>query len=842
MTSAPERFIAGPLMWTSTGEVWATWRLRALPRPVTAAGSATVAASHAALFRALVGHEFLLQGLLTWTDPISIAERMLRGVELDQHGMWAQETDATIDQLADEPLGERIWFLHVRLVETRHRGATIAAAALNELVAAAGLSPLRPTDQAISSYLASAEALHKNLPDEFAARPATETEQLWLRRHQETRAVPPPDPVHPGTHQDPPELVGRAGLGAPLLDEGATTDLSRTEKGQLLRHLLHRSCLKVVADTGHTSYQAGLVLGAVPKQMTWPGTEFLGRIDDCGVPVDIAIRGVVRSRHTALRRNQRSIRQLTDQLDHVEGAELSKAGAMLRLQRASDVLSEYHADMEALDREVEVEPVIMVSATGTSAEQVVDLTQQLSNAPAFDEFTWARPIGAQAAIFWAMRPGAPMSAQLRDYRQLTRSGVFATSIPVTEHRLGREHGVPMAINTSSALRSVAWLDLVADAREQASPSLAVVGEQGSGKSMFQKRLCGAVVARGGRMIATDNSTEREWVRFAGSLACTVGVVDTADPQASLDPLRILPAGLAGPVVQSFLITLLNVQATDVHGQTIAKAVTPGYLDQHGIGSLGELHRHLASPQCELKGAEEIASRMSVFSDPDMGGDLAKALFDESLPPLDMDAQVVIVATSNVELPTAEELSSAHRFAQLGVAKIFGRALYALVARLAKEICFADRSQPTIFDVDEGHHMTSSPEAVQVVKDFVRFGRRQLAAFVLGTHDPDGDITDETVRGLINHRVVLRLTKPELAKAGARFLGIDPEESPDEFEEFTRQILGLREPGTGLYRDRYGRVGAVQLLAPATSGVRAAAETTPPDRPAAPVADAVAEGS
>lgn len=827
MTAPPERFFAGHLMWTRTGEVWACWRLAPLPRPVTAAASEATAASHAAMIRALVGHEFLLQGLLTWTEPLTIADRMLRGVELDDNLMWATETDATIDQLAEEPLGERVWFLSVRLVEADHRTRTIATAAFNELATSAGLSPLRPSTTSIAAYLAAAHRLEKTLPQEFSAHRATETEQVWMRRHQETRTATAPATAPLDLDLDA-ELAGRVAIGTPLLDEAATTDLSKPERTHLVGHLLRRPCLKVVSHTGQTSYQAALVLGQVPKHMTWPGTEFLGRIDDCGVPVDITIRAVVRSRHTALRKNQRSIRQLTDQLDHVEGAELSKAGTMLRLQRASDVLTEYHAEMEAMDREVEIEPVVMVSVAGTDPDQVIDLAQQLTNAPQFDEFTWARPIGAQRALFWAMRPGAPMSAQIRDYRQITRSGVFATAIPVTEHRLGREAGIPMAINTSSALTSLAWLDLFADAREQTSPSLAVVGEQGSGKSMFQKRLCGAVVARGGRMIATDNSTEREWVRFAAALDCSVGIVDTADPQASLDPLRILPPDLAGPVVQSFLITLLDVQATDTHGQTIAKAVTPTYMADHAITSLGALHRHFASTDCTLPGAAQIAAKIAVFSDPDMGGHLARALFDQTLPPLDMGARAIILATSNVELPTAEELSNAHRFRQLSVEKIFGRALYALIARLAKQICFADRSEPTIFDVDEGHHMTSSPEAVQVVKDFVRFGRRQLAAFVLGTHDPEGDIADETVRGLINHRVVLRLTKPDLAKAGTRFLGIDPHESPAEFDEFTRQILGIQAPGAGLYRDRYGRVGAIQLLPPAAPTLRAAAETTPPD--------------
>ena len=623
-------------------------------------------------------------------------------------------------------------------------------------------------------------------------------------------------------------MVGRSAFGPFVLDEGATTDLSNRERGALAKHLHTARHLKVIDDTAAACYQTGFLLSHLPKQLSWPTTEFLARIDDTGVPLDVAIRGVVRSRHQALRKNQTAIKQLTDQLHQSEDADEHHAGTMLRLNRASQVLGEYHADMEALDREVEVEPVIMVSIAAPTAEVLAGMVDQFCQSPLMDEFTWARPLGVQRDIFWAMRPGAPMSRHVRDYRQLTRSGIFATALPVTQHRLGRDDGIPIAINESSSLLSTVYLDLVDDARtHNTSPTLAVVGEQGSGKSMFQKRLCAAYLARGGRMLATDNSTEREWVGFTRALDVDLAVVDTETPTTSADPLRVLPPAQAGPVTQSFLITLLDVVATDPLGQTIAKALRPDYLTGHQLGSLGQLQRHLAGP-CELPHAAEVADRIGVFASLE-GEGLAKALFDESLPTLNIDARAIIFATANIELPSAAELSNHHLFRQMGVAKIFGRAFYALVGRLAKEVCFADRSDPAIFDVDEAHHMTTSPEATQVLKDFIRFGRREMAAFVIGTHDPEGDISDETVRGLIKHRIVLRLTDQELSKAGARFLGIDPATSPQEFTQFAHQIRTFTTPGTGLYRDRLGRVGAVRLLTPATPAHLEAARTTPPTR-------------
>lgn len=827
----PERFLAGHLMWTRTGDVWATWRLDPLPRPVTEVGASEPTATHTALQRGLVGHEFLLEGLLTWTDPVAVVDRMLRRVDLAENPMWAAEADATIDQLQGEPLGEREWFLSVRLtkVDGKIRSNTIHQAALNVLLEAGGLSPLRPTAAAVAAYRDAADLLARNLPTEFNVRPASESEQVWLRRHLQTRHADFPDSPAGADCGDVADVIGRSAFGALVLDEGGTTDLSNQQRAGLTKHLMVARYLKVVDDSDRASYQAGYVLSHLPKQMSWPTTEFLARIDDSGVPLDIAIRGTVRSRHQALRSNQKAIKQLTDQLHQTADADEHHAGTMMRLGRAAEVLGEYNADMEALDREVEIEPVIMVSIAAPTVEVLDTLVDQFAQAPLMEEFTWVRPMGAQRDIFQAMRPGATMSRRIRDYRQLTRSGVFAQTLPVTQHRLGRPDGIPMAINESSALLSMVFLDLVDDARSHdASPTLAVVGEQGSGKSMFQKRLCGAFVARGGRMIATDNSTEREWVHFAQALDVDVAVVDTADPVTSIDPLRVLPPAQAGPVTQSFLITLLDVTATDALGQTIAKVLRPTYLAEHQITSLGKLQRHLADG-CTLTGAIDIADRIGVFASLEGEVGLARAVFDESLPAIDIDARAIIIATSNLELPSATELSNDHLFRQMGVGKIFGRAFYALVGRLAKEVCFADRSDPAIFDVDEAHHMTTSPEATQVLKDFVRFGRRQMAAFVIGTHDPVGDIPDDTVRGLIKHRLVLRLTDRDLSKGGARFLGIDPDTSPAEFAEFTEQIRTFSTPGAGLYRDRLGRVGTVRLLMPATPAHREAARTTPPTK-------------
>ena len=120
-----DRFFLGNLRWTSDGEVWASWRLNPLSRARTPGVAELVHAAHAALYRALPGRQVLLQGVLTWTDPNHIVDKMIEGIDLAANPEWAAECNAVIDTLEETAFGQRRFFLHVRLqASTRQRTAT----------------------------------------------------------------------------------------------------------------------------------------------------------------------------------------------------------------------------------------------------------------------------------------------------------------------------------------------------------------------------------------------------------------------------------------------------------------------------------------------------------------------------------------------------------------------------------------------------------------------------------------------------------------------------------------------------------------------------------------------
>ena len=347
-------------------------------------------------------------------------------------------------------------------------------------------------------------------------------------------------------------------------------------------------------------------------------------------------------------------------------------------------------------------------------------------------------------------------------------------------------------------------------------------------STLLKSLAGAVVDRGGRIVVPDRTASAEYLKWATSLT-DAQVVDVLDPTASMDPLRLFPGLPGARAAQSFLTPLLNVAPTSTQGVLLSEVLDPDYLTHHQVCSLGDLPAHL-STACDLPGAKELARLMNVFARKDVG----RVVFDASLPPLNATSRAIIVRTHGVELPTHSEMGNQHLFTQMPVEKVLGRALYALIAALARQWCFADPSQLGAFVVDEAHHVTSSPEGERELIDFIRDGRKHQAAVLLGSHDPEADFGSPTLRGLIPTRVLMRHRDHTLARRGLAWLDLDPTDETlvklltEDTSPVGADGVPWHRRGEALLRHPTG-VGRIKVLEPSRPDRAAAARTSPPEQ-------------
>lgn len=813
------------LRWDAHGGCYATWQLAPLRRARTATESERVASSHHELFRAFIGRRFWLESLVVWGDPISTAERMIAGVDLAEHPAWAATVDAALDHMDGLTLGRRRHFLTVKLRTTSWL-ATATRTAANTLLEACGVQPLQPTRQEITAAMAEARAIEQRIPEEFNPTAATPADIIWLRRHAQTRVG-----EDLTTLTLPAELssycVESAGAtGSVHLDPCGISELPAAERvGAALR----RRWIRVSDDQGSSCVQAHLVLAKSPGVIRWPDSEFLGLIDDAGVPVDLCVTGVVRSGSAAQQRNQSAMKRLNGQLGEAAadpGEDDVASAHEDRFVNAAHVLTRYDRELAADSQLVEVEAVVIASVAGVDGESVDEQALAFTQAEVNRSFRWARVVGVEDNLFWARQPGPVVpAAEVRQYRQITHSRTVGSAAVVTSHELGDDTGIPFAVNHSSSLRAPVMIEPfgVGDTYKQMSPSMGVVGAQGSGKTLLAKTWAGHMVDRGALLLATDTSPEREWFRFATSLQVPMTGVDLSDPSTSCDPLRIFPPKQAGPIAQSFLITLLDLSATDVEGRVLAKMLRPDYLRTHDISSLGGLMAHLQA--VDVAHAAALGDRMEVFADARDSSSLAAAVFDETLPPMDVDHnQVFIWGLYGTPLPTSEEMASPQLFRQLPVDKLFGRACFALFARFAQQMQLRDDS-PSLQNLDEYHGFALCAEAHQVTMDMVRVGRHTRTAVSVQSQLPR-DLLG--LKDLLRVRVAFKPTDPEQAREMATFLG-DSNPAPESHEALVQEILvhNAAGRGAGVMRDSHDRIGRIQTFMPFTEQRRRAASTSEP---------------
>ncbi|MFC9935878.1 ATP-binding protein [Glutamicibacter sp. NPDC127525] len=813
------------LAFTDTGTVWATWRLE--PQKYGYAPfkkRSMIKKLHEDLFQSLRG-ESMLMGITASLDPSAMVEAMIEGVDPEQCPHWFHEVAKTLESWDDIEFGTRTFWLSIPLKsssfkETLRRHGTVLRRKFHDALALPGMSPdLKLLE---SSSLSSTQAL-KNLPTMFRARPATPEEHVWLALHHMQRGLYLDEAI--GLHGHDKSLVeGQAQIiPEPWMDQGAQTDPREENKDRIFR----RRYIKVAAST-EPSYQQVLAIRSMPLGgFEFPGGEWMSAIDQLAFPVDWVWRFTTIDAREAKKQNATNESRLNDQRDQRTDESVTGSNAELDVHQRD--LQLYQQALSRNEKEVSITPTVLLAVGGSSAEEVTSYGKQIIDFYKQMEVGVEAPLPKLMEELWkSMMIGTPMTPIVKEYAlPPTTSYDLSASIPIASDSLGAERGPMLGINTTGGRRTPVLHDIESAVMGNKSGCFAVVAELGAGKTLTLKKITAFVAERGGRYLVIDKSATHEWLSVAGALD-KKGIPSTAinlvEPEYSLDPLRVFGVEEGASHVESLAAMLMNISPSDEMGIVLNEMLNPVHLEEHGIDSLGKLVEFL---QGETDDPEQrrLGRTMQAFSKKKQG----RVLFDETLPPLNKDARGIVFCTYGLELPSPEELSQGFLFKQLSLEKIYGRALYALIARIAHQVCFEDDSDLALFMASEAHHLTSNPQGLEIVNSFLREGRKAKAVLGMDSHDP---VEFGDKRGLIPFRILMRHTDEEEAKKGLAFLGLDPddEEKVEKVRGFSPQqadgkIVPGRE-GEAMIIDQSGNHGEIKVTLPADPEIAAAILTTP----------------
>ncbi|MBA2949616.1 ATP-binding protein [Streptomyces himalayensis] len=811
----PIRHIAGHLVWSTHGSVWAVYRLHPGPdarghREETVQGTYVPApvrdeqlAKITHMVRSLSGAPRLI-GLCARVDPGEIALRMIEGIEPaeampdDQPHPWVENVEATLDLLDGQEMHRRTLWLAVPLQTDTASGQVTAllGSVWAQIAPALGMRPVPVARREVNAYREQALRVEAALAGGVAFRPARPAEIVWMIQHSLHRGLNEPllaeadasdlygGQVHGGVLHSPSYAdLGQARLQEggidPELDDierlGITDQLTRSGRKAWWRITtaaspLRRRWLQVETDAG-TGYQAHLALAECPPAVSQDAADLFAQLETLEFPVDYTVDLALVSAEKARDQVRRKKNELIDQADQYDAR---PTGMPPSLTEAARDLGELDARLSRTSVEVEVQSVTVLTVWGPTAAICDARARALAALLGGADYRAVRPAGLQEALFALGLPGTVRPGVVREFTQHQVSEDWALSGAFTACEVGDPNGMFLGIDLDCGTTRPVMINVADAPKQDASASMGIVGDLGAGKSVLQKLIAEAVWARGGCAICIDRTPVREWATFARAAAkgrCQI--IDAAQAEVSIDPLRMFTGPEGRHYALSYLTLQLGIGPMSTNGEVLHHAVEQAAAsDAPSMRRVLQVLEEMAAREAGKR--QDAAATLTGLIRVVACNPLAAMVFDPTLPPVRLDASsasdMIVITTTGLKLPPKAAFDKPEVLHQQPLEALIGRAVLYLIAAIARQTAFEDPERFTAVVLDELYWLTSSAEGTALVHEILHDGRKHGAGLLAGSHDAEELGPD---RGLMAYRVLARTTDRERARRGLEFVGLDP---------------------------------------------------------------------
>ncbi|MDW8478480.1 ATP-binding protein [Streptomyces scabiei] len=878
----PIRHIAGHLVWSTHGSVWAVYRLHPGPDEqgrheesvqgtyVPAAVREEQLAKITHLVRSLTGAPRLF-GLCARVDPGEVALRMIEGIEPSdtppgQTHPWVENVEATLDLLDGQEMHRRTLWLAVPL-QTEGAGLQMTAqvgAMWAEIAPTLGMRPTPVARREVTAYQEQAARVEAALAGGVAFRPARPAEIVWMVQHALHRGMDEPllaeaesselygGQVREGVLHSP----SYADLGQVRLQEGGIDpDLDDVDElksaDQLTRSgrkawwrvktgsPLRRRWLQIESDAG-TGYQAQLALAECPAAVSMDAADLFAQLETLDFPVDYTVDLTLVPAEKARDQVRRKRNELVDQADQYDAR---PTGMPASLTDAARDLGELDARLSRTSVEVEVQSVTVLSVWGPTAAICDARARALASLLGGADYRAVRPAGLQEALFLLGLPGTTRPGVVREFTQHQVSEDWALGGAFALGEVGDPNGMFLGLDLDCGTTRPVMINVADAPKHDASASLGIVGDLGAGKSVLQKLIAEAVWARGGCAICIDRTPVREWATFARTAAKgRVQIIDAAQAEVSIDPLRMFDGPEGRHYALSYLTLQLGIGPMSTNGEVLHHAVEKAAAsDAPSMRRVLEVLEEMATS--EVGKRQDAASTLAGLVRVVATNSLAAMVFDATLPPVRLDASstsdMIVITTAGLKLPPKAAFANPEVLHQQPLEALIGRAVLYLIAALARQTAFEDPERFTAVVADELYWLTSSAEGTSLVHEILHDGRKHGAGLLAASHDAEELGPD---RGLMAYRALARTTDRGRARRGLEFVGLDPNDG-----ELLRLVTtGLSPVGQ---RGREGEfllacprqnTGRVKAVIPDIERITTSIATTPGRRTRASTAQASSE--
>jgi AAA-like domain len=642
-----------------------------------------------------------------------------------------------------------------------------------------------------------ADQAHARLADFLPVRQARGVELQWLVRRAFCRGLG--EPEIDGLHEPRALVFERNGeaLLAPLEgDVMRWTDSYIEHRGRMLR---------VESELG-TSWQAHLVLGALPEQTPFPGARaelMFAPAESLPFSTDLSLNARFLPNELALRIARKRI-QDADQIVRAEsdGEQGVSDLGYARTQEARDLL----AHLQASSRPPLLRATLTI-AVGADCEEELERRVEMCRR-AFGEIRLHRPLGDQLQLFLQALPA--QRSHVAGYDDTLTTEQVAAMMPTAAHAVGSRKGFYLGYTLSGSAQPVR-LNLREGSDSDRNTTILSVGALGSGKTTLDQKLKYEGFLLGARVIDCDPKGDHRFHLLEEVAPHTECVTLRPDPalRGVLDPLRVAPEHLRQDATVSFLHDLLPSRAEPAWETAV-------------VGAVDRVIRRSREPTCleivrALCEGDETDAQVGKTLEVYARSGLTQLGFADpavKLPPVG-HRQVTYLPIR--DLPGPEPGTRRSEYSQ---AERVGEQIVRLIAMFAMHLMRSERERLKVFSFDEGWRLLGDPAGRALLASLQRMGRSELAVPIISTQlVTDALIGErESLENLIGATFVFGMRSEAEAARALTLLGLDAG------DRRMRQTLLELEAGRCLFRDHRGRVEAIQVDVVVPSLLRAFSTT------------------
>jgi AAA-like domain len=643
-----------------------------------------------------------------------------------------------------------------------------------------------------------ADQAHARLADFLQARPASGTELQWLVRRAYCRGLGE-EPAIDGLHEPRALLFERNGEAqlAPL--EG---DVLRWMDGWVE----HRGrALRIESELG-VSWQAQLVLGALPERADFPGPRvelMFAPVESLPFGIDLSLNARFLPNELALRIARRRI-QDADQILRAEsdGEQGVSDLGYRRTQEARDLLTY----LQSANRPPLLRATLALAIGAPGEEELEERVEMCRRA--YGEIRLHRPLGDQLELFCQHLPG--QRTRVSGYDDTLTVEQVAAMMPTAGHVAGSAGGFYLGHTLSASARPMCMY-LGEGSASDRNTTILSVGALGSGKTTLDQKLKYEGFLLGARVVDCDPKGDHRFHLLEQVAPYVESITLRPDPalRGVLDPLRVAPEHLRQDTAVSFLRDLLPGRAEPAWETAV-------------VGAVDRVLRRAREPTCL-----EVVDALSQGDETDVQVAKTLAVYARSgltqlgfadpqirLPPVG-HRQVTYLRIR--DLPSAQPGVPRSEHSQ---SERVGEQLVRLIAMFAMHLMGSERERLKLFSFDEGWRLLNDPIGRALLMSLQRMGRSELAVPIISTQLVTDTLLGEreSLENLLGATFVFGMRSESEARRALELLGLDPE------DRARRQMLLGLDAGRCLFRDHHGRIEAIQVdLAP---GLLRAFSTTP----------------